>query len=112
MGDDPTIDPKLLRGLVGATEPEAEEPTAFAKHVAEVLTRALGQLRASGVIEVEDANYAGLTEEVIAVALEASTPNKMSRKIVRTLIRSDLVEEVYGSDDEIAGALMPFFEEL
>ena len=102
MGGDRKIDPKILRSMVGAAEPEAEEPTPFAQHVATVLARALGHLRENGVIEVEEENYDALTTQVVAVALEASSPRRMSRHIVQTLIRSDLVEEVYGSDDEIA----------
>ena len=112
MGVDPKIDPKTLRSMVGAPEPETTEPTPFAQRVAAVLAKALGSLRAEGVIEVEDANCQALAAEVIGVALEASSPKRMPRRIVQTLIHSDFVEEVYGSDDEIADALRPFLEEL
>ena len=112
MGVDSKIDPNTLRNMVGAPEPETTEPTPFAQHVAAVLAKALASLRADGVIEVEDANCEGLAAEVIGVALEATSPKRMPRRIVQALIHSDFVEEVYGSDDEIAEALRPFLEVL
>ena len=42
MGVDSKIDPKTLRNMVGAPEPETTEPTLFAQHVVAVLTKALG----------------------------------------------------------------------
>jgi hypothetical protein len=112
MGVDSKIDPNTVRSMVGVSEPETTEPTPFAQHVAAVLANALGSLRTDGVIEVEDANCEGLAVEVIGVALEATSPKRMSRRIVQALIHSDFVEEVYGSDDEIAEALRPFLEGL
>ena len=112
MGVDSKIDPNTLRNMVGAPEPETTEPTPFAQHVAAVLAKALASLRADGVIEVEDTNCEGLAAEVIGVALEATSPKRMPRRIVQTLIHSDFVEEVYGSDEEIADALRPFLEEI
>jgi hypothetical protein len=112
MGVDSKIDPSTLRNLVGAPEPETAEPTPFAQHVVAVLTKALGSLRADGVIEVDDANCEGLAAEVIGAALEATSSKRLPRRIVQTLIHSDFVEEVYGTDDEISGALRPFLEQL
>ena len=64
----------------------------------------------SRVIEVEDANCEGLAAEIIDVALEATSPKRMPRRILQALIHSDFVEEVYGSDGDIAEALRPFLE--
>lgn len=113
MSRDSELDLNSLRGLLGLpAEPEDAEPTPFALNVATVLTKAVATMRAQGVIEVEDANLEALANEVVNVALESRSLKRLPQRIVNRLIHSDLVEEVYGTDEEIAAALRPFLGEL
>lgn len=112
MGRDSEIDLKGIRELFELPEPEANEPTEFAKRVAATLGEALTALRASGTIEVEDANFAPLANEIAEAALEAKSAKQLSSRIVKGLIQSDFVEEVYGTDVEISSALRPFLDRI
>ena len=112
MSGDSEFDLKRLKDLLRAPEQDASEPTPFAQSVAAALTKALASMRAQGMIEVEDANVEGLTIEVVDAALESTSPKRIPLRIVKTLIYSDLVEEVYGTDEEISAALRPFLDEL
>jgi hypothetical protein len=110
MSGDKDLDLKRLREILELGEPETSEPTPFAQSVADVLTQALAKLRADGVIEVEDANVEGLAKEIIDAALESSSLKRLPLRIVKALIHSELVEEVYGTDEEISAALRPFLD--
>jgi len=112
MSGDSEAELKLLKDILGAREEEASDPTPFAQNVATVLTKAVVAMRAAGTIEVEDGNVDALAREVIDAALESSTLKRLPPRIVKTLIHSELVEEVYGTDEEIAAALRPFLDEL
>ncbi|NQZ95554.1 MAG: hypothetical protein HRU01_03500 [Myxococcales bacterium] len=112
MSGDSEIDLKSLRGILGLAEPETSEPTPFAQSLTTALAKALASLRAEGMIEVEDANVEGLATEVINAALESSSLKRLLQRIVKVLISSDLVEEVYGTDEEISAALRPFLDAI
>lgn len=103
---------KNLRDIFGLPQPEKSEPTPFEQSVAAALTEALASLRAEGTIEVEDANMEGLAAEVIDAAVQSSSVKRLPLRIVKALIHSDLVEEVYGTDDEISAALHPFLDRI
>ena len=114
------MDPQAMSGesdpdlddLLGAAEAEPSKPTPFAERVAATLTTALFELRKSGMIEVEDAQLTPLSNEIIEAVLESSSIRKLPLRIVKTLIHSDNVEEVYGTDAEITAALQPFLEQI
>ncbi len=112
MSGDAESDLKTLRELLGIGAQADAEPTPFARNVTDVLTRAIAALRENGVIEVEDAKLECLTREIVDVALESTSTRKLPLRIVKALIHSEQVEEVYGTDEEIGGALRPFLEEL
>lgn len=112
MSGDSEIDLKQLRDMLGLAEPETSEPTPFAQRIASTLTKALESLRANGMIEVEDASVAALNTEVIDAALESKSVERLPLRLVKTLIHSDHVEEVYGTDEEISSALRPFLDGL
>ncbi|MCP3986764.1 MAG: hypothetical protein GY723_20455 [bacterium] len=107
MSEDPEFD---LKALLGIVEREKAEPTPFAQSVAAALTKALASMRAEGVIEVEDSNVDGLVDEITHAALDSSSLKKLVLRVVKTLIHSDLVEEVYGTDEEISASLRPFLD--
>jgi len=112
MSGDSDLDLDGLRAALGLGPPEKTEPTPFARTVAATLTEALASLRAAGMIEVEDAHVDALATEVVDAALESHSLKKLPLRIVKTLIHSDHVEEVYGTDEEISAALRPFLDRI
>ncbi|MBW2240513.1 MAG: hypothetical protein JRH01_00880 [Deltaproteobacteria bacterium] len=107
MSEDPEFN---LKALLGIVEKEKSEPTPFAQSVGAALGKAITSMRAEGVIEVEDANVEPLVAEVTNSALESSSLKRLVLRVVKTLIHSDLVEEVYGTDEEISASLRPFLD--
>lgn len=113
MRRDSKTELNTLRGIFGLAEPEPEpEPTPFAQALARVMAEAVTTLRADGIIEVEDANVEALTQEIASVALESTSLKRLPLRLTKTLIHSDFVEEVYGTDTEISTALRPFLDRL
>jgi hypothetical protein len=112
MNRDSDSDLNSLRGMLGINEQDASAPTPFAQTLAQAVTQALSSLRAAGMIEVEDPNFDALTTQVAEIALESQSVKRLPQRIVKTLIHSEFVEEVYGTDDEISAALRPFLEEI
>ena len=99
-------------GLAPASggSPVPEPQTPFGQQLQAAMGSAVAYMRAQGVIEVEDEAVEGLVAELVGVALEAHSPKQMMKRISRTLIQSDHVEEVFGSDDEISSAVKRFLE--
>lgn len=113
MSRDKKTELSTLRGIFGLAEPEPEaEPTPFAQDLARIMAEAVATLRADGIIEVEDANVEALTQQVAGVALESTSLKRLPLRLTKTLIHSDFVEEIYGTDTEISTALRPFLERL
>ncbi len=113
MSRDPKPDMSAVRSMLGLPEPEPEaEPTHFSQQLARAVAEAVATLRADGILEVEDANVEALTAQVSEVALESRSFERLPIRITKTLIHNDLVEEIYGTDAEIAAALRPFFERI
>jgi hypothetical protein len=96
--------------MLGLSQSETPELTPFAQSVVRALKEAVAALRAEGMIEVEDANVEALAAQVADVALESTSLKKLPLRLVKTLIHSDFVEEVYGTDEEISSALRPFLD--
>ena len=112
MAGDADFDLDKLRALLDLPKPASEEPTPFAQSVIAALTEAVASLRAGGMIEVEDDKVEGLTNEVVEAALESTSLKKLPLRLVKTLIHSEQVEEVYGTDEEISAALRPFLDRI
>ncbi len=112
MSGDEEIELDSLRELLGLAERRKEVPTPFAQAVAATLGEALVGLRENGMIEVEDDKVDALTTEVVDAALESHSLKKLPLRIVKTLIHSENVEEVYGTDEEISAALRPFLDRI
>lgn len=112
MSGDSELDLKALRGMLGVAEPEATTPTPFTESVTAALTQAVDHLKASGMIEVEDAKIEALRTELIEATLESTSMKKLTLRLVKTLVHSDHLEEVYGTDEEISTALQPFLDQI
>lgn len=107
MNEDPEFD---LKSLLGLPDEEPEEPTEFEKSVSAALTEAITAMQAQEIIEVEPANLEPLVAEATDAAIESASLKKLLKRVVNTLVHSDLVEEVYGTDDELSEFLRRFFE--
>lgn len=112
MSGDSKSDLDDLRGMLGIAATDTPKPTPFAESMALALTQALAFLRDEGMIEVEAENLAALTTQVVEVGLESASMKNLPLRIVKTLMHSDFVEEVYGTDAEISSALRRILERI
>ncbi|MFW5921556.1 MAG: hypothetical protein ACOCUS_06925 [Polyangiales bacterium] len=88
-------------------EPEAEE-------VADPLLRRAMELTVERLVAgelIEAEHVPQLTEELTLTASEARNPKALTKRVVRTLLTSELVEEVYSDDDTIVGVLEQAFRD-
>ncbi len=100
----------LVKAIVpdgdGITPNEPELPaSAFAQRLRTVLAEAISTMRANGMLEVEDDQMESLVAEVAEAGLDTKSAKQLVSRIIRTLLESDHVEEIYGTDDEIRDAL-------
>ena len=87
-------------------EPEPEMAVSeFAVRLAAALGDAIAVMRRNGMLEVEEASMNGLVEEVVEAGLDTKSPKQLVSRVIRTLLESDQVEEIYGTDEEIGSAL-------
>jgi len=101
----------LLEAVGHDAEAHAEpEHSPFAKRLGAALGEAVTALRAEGVIEVDDGHLELLVAEVTESGLDSRSPKQLVKKVIRSLIASDHVEEVYGTDDEISARLRRFLD--
>ena len=105
---------ELIEALLGAVgdeeEVEPEPETAFGMALSAALGSAVAYMRGEGVIEMEDVHVDGLVVELTEVGLDARSPKQMLKRLSRSLVDSDHVEEVFGSDDEISSAVQRFLD--
>ena len=100
----------LLRAVVDgealeAAAPEVEAVRPFAAKLAGALGEAIAAMRSEGIIEVEDDRVDALVAEVIEAGLDTKSPKQLVKRVIRTLLESDSVEEVFGTDQEIDASL-------
>ncbi len=105
---------ELIEALLGAVGDEAESPpepeTAFGMALHAALGSAVAYMRGEGIIEMEDGHVEQLVSELTEVGLDARSPRQMLRRLSRSLVESDHVEEVFGSDDVISSAVKRFLD--
>ncbi len=100
--DLPPIPASLIGALLGtalddAPPPEPEASPQLRKGVEAILAA----LVKAEVAELEDDRRDMLIAELCAVVGEARSPKDFVKRFVRTIVDSDNVEEVYGTDDQI-----------
>jgi len=89
-----------------ATEPEAVSP--FAASLSEAIAEAIQSMRSEGTLEVEDDRVDALVAEATEAGLDTKSPKQLVRRVIRTLLESESVEEVYGTDEAIGTSLRRF----
>ena len=116
MDPDSDLDLKALLRALASDDPDdvplEDEPAAPMSPFGERLMAALGlavdQMRKDGVLEVEEASVEGLVLEVTEAGLDSNSPKQLMKKVLQTLIASDRVEEIYGTDEMLKGTLGRF----
>jgi hypothetical protein len=99
-----------LLGAVGGGDPTPEpEIGEFGQRLGAAIRDALLHLRTQGLVEIEDASLEAVVIECSHAGLDAHSPKQMIRRVIHSLIHSDLTEEVYGTDDQLADELRRFF---
>lgn len=102
----------LIGAVTGEDPAEQEEPalSVFGENLRDALERAVAHLREEGLVDVEEDLVPSLVAEVTEAGLDARTPKAMMKRVIRTLIKSEHVEEVYGTDDMLTSALRAFLD--
>jgi len=103
-------DLEALLAAVGARRTEEQPASEFGQRLGAALEEAVAHLKAEGLVEVEDANAPMLMSEVTTAGLDSRSPKQLMRRVVQTLIDSDHVEEVYGTDEMLFDALRSFLD--
>ena len=115
MNSDPDPDPEL-KALLSALmsddlgdEHADEEPelqmSPFGLRLAAAVEGAIEQMRADGVLEVEDAAVDELVIEVTEAGLDSNSPKQLIKKVIKALVDSDRVDEIYGTDEMLRNTL-------
>lgn len=95
-----------LASLVSAEEsPAAAEPapedTPFLRSLRAALTSALDAMIDDELIELDPSRKGALLVELVEAGSNARTAAHLLKSLVDALVSSDLVEEVYATDDEV-----------
>ena len=117
---DPVSQPKdpALAALIGAVTGEDPSDSAeaepalsgFGERLRDALEKAVAHLRAEGLVEVEEDLVPSLVAEVTEAGLDARSPKAVMKRVIRTLLRSEHVEEVYGTDEMLTASLRAFLD--
>ncbi len=92
----PPIDANMLSALLGDAPAEPDpEPSPQLKRGVEVV---LAALEKAELVELDADRRPMLVAELCAVVGEARSPKDFMKRFVRTLVHSDNLEEVYGTD--------------
>ena len=97
----PSLDAGLLRALLGDDEP-APEPEPVSPQIAQAVNTVLDALLKDEIIELDDDRRPMLVSELGVVVGEARSPKDFVKRFVRTVVHSDHVDEIYGTDDQLA----------
>lgn len=98
-------DDDLFPELDDEVEEEAIEPTAFTLALSAALVKALETMESRQWLEVAEGAQPQLVAELVIAASDAHNPKHMLKKLVKTLVGSDHVEEVFATDNQLREVL-------
>ena len=110
MNKKPDLDAILAAVGSQRTEPEQLAPSEFGQRLSAVLAEAVEFLCAEGLVEVVESGTPALIAEVTSAGLDTRSPKQLMKRVVHTMIVSDYVEEVYGTDEMLFDALRRFLD--
>lgn len=116
MTSDRDLDLKALLSAImneddAEPEPELESElpmSAFGLRLTAAVRAAIEQMRQEGNLEVEESQVEALISEVAEAGLDSNSPKQLIKKVMNTLIHSDRVEEIYGTDEMLKATLAGF----
>ena len=116
MNSDRDLDLKALLSAImnedelDATADDEPEPpmSAFGLRLAAAVRAAVDQMRREGNLEVEEEQVEALVNEVTEAGLDSNSPKQLTKKVLNTLLHSDRVEEIYGTDEMLKATLANF----
>ena len=89
----------------GSTRNEPELPESeFAQRLRGAIADAVSGMRTNGMLEVENDEMESLIAEVAEAGLDTKSAKQLVNRVIKTLLDSDHVEEIYGTDDELRRA--------
>lgn len=94
--------------LESESEEEELPMSAFGLQLTAAVRAAVDQMRRDGNLEVEEAEVEALVSEVAEAGLDSNSPKQLIKKVMNTLIHSDRVEEIYGTDEMLKATLATF----
>lgn len=81
------------------------EPTPFERQLAATLQDAISRMIKDGLIEVEESHVEALVVEMTEAGKDAHSPKHMLKKLVKVLVHSERIDELYGTDEMLMDAL-------
>jgi len=84
-----------------AAEPAPDADTPFLRTLRAALASAIDAMLDEELIELDTSKKTGLLAELVEAGSNARTANHLMKSLVDALVQSDLVDEVFASDDEV-----------
>jgi len=85
------------------SEPEPPE-SEFARQLRGAIAEAVLVMRTNGMLVVDNDEIESLIAEVAEAGLDTKSAKHLVNRVIKTLLESDHVEEIYGTDDELRRA--------
>lgn len=105
----------LLSAIMNEDDAETEpaeapqqEMSPFGLRLAVAVRAAIDQMRQDGVLEVDDEVVDALAVEVTEAGLNSNSPKQLMNKVLKSLLDSERVEEIYGTDEMLKRTLAGF----
>jgi hypothetical protein len=76
-----------------------EEVPPYVRFLAAAIEASIDELTKASLLELEEDQRTPLVAELLAKAAQAETPKRMLKSLVRALVDSENVVEVYADDD-------------
>ena len=89
-------------------EPEAEPLSPFGQRLMAAVRAGIDEMRREGILEVEEASVDALVAEVTEAGLDSNSPKQLMKKVLASLLDSERVEEIYGTDEMLKAKLGSF----
>ena len=87
-----------------------EQVDTFLAQLRALLEQAVNAFHKKGMIELEEGELEPLMVELLGAAAMAENPKKLLKSLVKTMVQSDHVAEVYASDQELLYSLKSILE--
>lgn len=91
---------------------EPEQESAAEAKVRVAVQEKLLVLISAGQVEIPEAMIEEVAKDITMAALDAPSPSKMLKNLVKSLVHAEGVEEVYATDRELAESFAPVLQDF